>query len=122
MAELDRILNPTRVSPASTACSACHIAEKLEHAVRSARKDVALPSSPSAYAPPANQNVQGTRVAEIGHANLHAFSYFGDQPSILTRVIHEAAASAAFVNSPAFRAGLTPGAQAAWDAAFGVEH
>ncbi|MGE0868060.1 MAG: hypothetical protein AB7P03_05855 [Kofleriaceae bacterium] len=112
-AQVYRIENPTITDSTNIRCRDCHLASRtLDYAF--ARRGLTLPEDLE-YTPPLGQNVIVRDTDHRRRNNMHGFSYFEQQPSIMRRVVKDSAAVADFLASGAFAETLSPAARAAWD-------
>jgi hypothetical protein len=102
-----RIENPTLNSPNTIDCASCHVAG-VARSLNSGPLGLSTTGNSNAFVapsaiPPADLAETAAPTPGIPSRNFHAFSYKGDQPLIMQRVINETASIVAYVNA----AGLT---------------
>jgi hypothetical protein len=87
---IGRLLHPTATSPATHDCGSCHAADFMVREVLAARPDVTV--TPAFVAPRFDLRRLDRNVHEV--QSLRAFGWFGSEPAIAQRTIHESAAVA----------------------------
>ena len=88
--EIGRLLHPTATSPATHDCGSCHAADFMVREVLAARPEVAV--TPAFAAPRFDLRRLDGNVHDV--QSLRAFGWFGREPAIAQRTIHESAAVA----------------------------
>ncbi len=99
LAAIYRIENPDFHSPETMDCVSCHVAQAARGFALNRFGQLAFPESVHALAYKSNFDLTNVSPSAWFTTNLHAFSYFQEEPSISQRVINEAAAVAASLNS-----------------------
>lgn len=88
--DIGRLLHPTATSPATHDCGSCHAADFMVREVLAARPDVTV--TPAFVAPRFDLRRLDSNVHDL--QSLRAFGWFGREPAIAQRTIHESAAVA----------------------------
>jgi len=100
-----RIENPAFHSPNTIDCSSCHTAQISRQLIGEQHFKIKPAGNPNLFAadasvPKADLALSVPVIKPVGLSlNLHAFSYDGQLPTIITRVVNETASNVAFVNT-----------------------
>ena len=98
-----RIENPTRHSPETIDCAQCHLATPTDVLVARAKYSMSPVGNQNAFAADGAFVLPGEMAATFSAdgqtTNVHAFSYFFNQPGINQRTVNESAAVAAYLNA-----------------------
>ena len=112
--KLRAIENPAMHSSADVNCASCHLAPSIIRLATRRRGLAQVPETPSLYPPPSGQNGKATGVDAFGSDNMHAFSYFHDEPAVSPRVVNESARIADYLSSKAFADQLPSALRKKW--------
>lgn len=97
---VERFQNPRFTNPNNLDCASCHFADSTRFYINTRFPDLALWQTKYNFVNPnkGSYDLSNSTIVPRATRAIRAFGYFGDQPAINQRVIHDSAESAEWLN------------------------